>query len=196
GQIRLQVSAAFKGVLLRVLSNIMTLTVAGQPTITPTVTPRPNAAGWNKASVTFSFAFSDPISGLSSCTSPVTIATEVRAQAIPGSATNSAGLTANTSVTVSLDETPPTLTVQSPTAGASLFATQATVSGTAADLLSGLSTVTCNGAPALLGAGTFTCGVNLNSGGNTIAVQAIDVAGNIASSSIPVTVLPAPLVTF
>src|SRR5579872_5280667 len=37
GQIRLQVSAAFKGMLLRVLSNVMSVTVAGQPTITPVV---------------------------------------------------------------------------------------------------------------------------------------------------------------
>src|SRR5215470_11664557 len=40
------------------------------PTITATVSPSPNAAGWNNTNVTVTFVCSDATSGVASCTAP------------------------------------------------------------------------------------------------------------------------------
>ncbi len=196
GTIRLQVSAPFKGVLQRVLSNVMTVTVAAPPTITGSVNKHPNAAGWNNSDVTVTFTCSDAASGIASCTPPVTVSTEGRAITVTGTAINNAGISANASVDVNIDKTPPALAIQSPAVNASLFAPQTSVSGTVSDVLSGLSAVSCNGAAAVVSKGSFLCTVALTTGGNAITVQATDAAGNVANASVNVMVLPAPLVTF
>jgi hypothetical protein len=58
----------------------ITLHVIGEdgdpPTITYTVEPPANAAGWHHSDVTVSFACSDTTSGIATCPSPVTVSTE------------------------------------------------------------------------------------------------------------------------
>jgi hypothetical protein len=72
-----------------------------------------NSHGWYKADVTVTFSCSDALSGVDTQTAPATIG-EGADQSVPGSCTDKAGNTANTSVDhLNIDETAPTITLQS-----------------------------------------------------------------------------------
>jgi RHS repeat-associated protein len=157
------------------------------PTIQATVSPAPNAAGWNNSNVTVSFTCGDATSGVATCPAPVTVTTEGANQTVSGTAVDAAGNTASTSVAVSLDKTPPTLSITSPANGATVSSSSAAVTGTVTDALSGVSSVTCNGAPAIVQSGSFNCSITLISGANTITAKATDVAGNTSSATENVT---------
>jgi hypothetical protein len=77
------------------------------PTITATVSPDPNANGWNNADVTVTFICNDSLSGIASCPSPMVVTTEGTGQVITGSAVDMDGNSATASVTVNIDKTPP-----------------------------------------------------------------------------------------
>lgn len=156
------------------------------PTITSMLMPQPNGAGWNNSSVTVTFACSDALSGIGSCPAPVNIGTEGAAQQVPGTATNKAGIPASTTAMVSLDETPPALTIVSPANGTIVNPGSLTITGTATDALSGVASVTCSGAPAALIGSRFTCNVPVVAGSNNFIIQAVDQAGNIAQSTLTV----------
>jgi len=162
------------------------------PTITGAVTPPPNSAGWHKSNPTVTFTCADTTSGIASCTAPVTVTTETASQVVVGIAVDNAGNTATTSVTVKLDKTPPNLVITSPTDGSQVFATPIAVSGTVADSLSGLATLTCNGAPATVNGTAFSCSVPLVPGPNSIIALATDVAGNTSTRSVTVNLGGAP----
>jgi len=166
------------------------------PTITATVTPAPNAAGWNKSNPTVTFTCSDATSGIASCTAPVTVTTETTGQVVTGTAVDGAGNTATASVTVKLDKTPPSLAVTSPANGTKIFVSPVAVDGTAADALSGVASVTCNGAPVTVSGTGFSCSVTLVPGTNSTNVVATDVAGNTSASSLSLIYAPVPVVTF
>src|SRR3989338_2680414 len=157
------------------------------PTIAAVINPAPNAAGWHKSDATVSFTCSDSESGVASCPAPITVSTEGANQVIAGTATDLAGNSGTASLTVNLDKSAPTVTITSPSNGATVTSSPVNVTGTATDTLSGIATVLCNGNPASLSASTFSCDVPLTSGPNTITVQATDIAGNTSSSSIAVT---------
>ncbi|MCP3938780.1 MAG: hypothetical protein GY708_25815, partial [Actinomycetia bacterium] len=67
------------------------------PTITPSLAPAPNAAGWNNADTTVSFACDDTLSGVDTCTGPTVVDTEGVDQEIVGSAVDLAGNAASDS---------------------------------------------------------------------------------------------------
>ncbi len=165
------------------------------PIITATRSPEANANGWNNTDVTVSFTCSDAGSGVESCAPPVTISSEGENQVASGTATDRAGNGATASVNVSLDKTPPSLTITSPSDGALASESPITVTGSSDDGLSGLDHVSCNGAAALVSGSTFTCQVPLSQGPNPITVEAVDRAGNAATRSITVNLLPRLLVT-
>ncbi|MBI1920160.1 MAG: PxKF domain-containing protein [Geobacter sp.] len=79
------------------------------PTITATVTPQPDANGWNSTDVTVSFTCSDNLSAFTPCPSPVTVTTEGAGQVITGTVTDQAGNIATASVTVNIDKSAPTI---------------------------------------------------------------------------------------
>lgn len=166
------------------------------PTIQATASPAPNAAGWNNSNVTVTFVCSDATSPVT-CPGPTTVSTEGANQVISGTATDAAGNTASTSVTINLDKTPPSINITSPANGATVSSTSVSVTGSVSDNLSGVAAVTCSGVPATVQSGSFSCSVTLVSGPNTISAQATDVAGNTASTSESVTVAnaAAPVVT-
>jgi hypothetical protein len=162
------------------------------PTIAVSALPPPNAAGWNNTNVTVTFICGDATSGVASCPPPQTVATEGANQIIVGTATDNAGNTSTTSVTLNIDKTPPTFNIASPSNGATVAVAAVTVTGTASDALSGISTVTCNGVAVTLQNGSFSCPLTLNIGANTITVQAADIAGNTTVQTETITFTPLP----
>ncbi|MEK7426876.1 MAG: hypothetical protein AAB131_23900, partial [Actinomycetota bacterium] len=80
------------------------------PSITPTVSPAPNAFGWNNTDVTVIYACDDNLSGVGACPSPNIPSAEGAGQSISASATDVAGNVATVTTTHSLDKTPPTIT--------------------------------------------------------------------------------------
>jgi hypothetical protein len=165
------------------------------PSINASVSPSPNASGWNNSAVTVTFSCRPGNSAIVSCPAIQTYSSDGANQVITGTTTDANGLTATTSVTLNIDQTRPVLTVTSPTDGTVLQASAATVTGIVTDSLSGPSTATCNGAPATLSSGSFSCNISLTVGVNLVVLQATDVAGNVGGSNIHLTLtgaLPAP----
>jgi Glucodextranase, domain B len=167
------------------------------PMISASSAPQPNAAGWNNSDVTVSFTCSDTGSGMASCTAPVAVTADGRSQIVSGVATDLAGNIAGASVNVNLDKTPPAVAVSSPMNGSTiaLSASSISVIGSGNDALSGLTGVTCNGAAAAVSGSSFTCTVSLVEGSNSIAIQAMDAAGNAGASNLMLSYAPAPQVT-
>jgi hypothetical protein len=136
--------------------------------------------------VTVSFSCADDVSGVATCTTPITVRTEGANQAVNGTATDLARNQATTTRTVSVDKTPPSLTM--PTlAGSYALNASVTLGFAASDSLSGLSSVTAtlNGAPVSSG-NTLTL---RQPGTNTFTLTATDVAGNTATQTATFTVL-------
>ena len=81
------------------------------PTITAARAPLANAFGWNNTDVTVSFDCNDALSGVATCTSSQTIATEGPNQSRAGQVADKAGNEASTSVGgINIDKTPPVVT--------------------------------------------------------------------------------------
>ena len=161
---------------------VLTLVIVGvdndPPMITAVVSPAPNAAGWNKANVTVTFSCSDQTSGVANCPAPQTVAAEGANQVISGTATDKAGNTASTSVTVNLDKTPPIITaLASPGPNAAGWNnTPVTVTFFCRDPTSGIGN--CPQAQTVASEG----------GNQVISGTVTDVAGNMASTSVTVSV--------
>jgi Glucodextranase, domain B/Bacterial Ig-like domain len=164
------------------------------PTVTPTVSPSPNTAGWNNSNVTVSFQCTDGLSGVASCPPAIPVTSQGVTVVTSQAATDVAGNSTTASILVKLDTTPPTIAITSPAAG-SVYESQTTVSGTVSDAVSGVASVSCNGAAAQFSGGTFTCVVTLSTGAGAISATGVDAAGNSAATSVNVTLVPAPVVT-
>lgn len=150
------------------------------PAIGHTVSPTPNAAGWNKADTSVTFACADETggSGLKTCladgttSATRTVSTETNGSLVSGTAADNAGNTAKDSVTVKLDKTAPTATAtRAPAANAAGWNnTDVTVSFSGTDALSGVASTTAN---KILGEGA-----NQNASGT-----ATDAAGNTSAAA-------------
>lgn len=90
------------------------------PTITTSVSPAANAAGWHNGDVTVSFTCADSLSGVNTCPSSINVNTEGAGQVISGTVIDKAGNQATTSVTLNIDKTAPSLSVVSPASGSAL----------------------------------------------------------------------------
>jgi len=146
------------------------------PTITASVNPSSNAAGWNNSSVTVSFTCSDATSGIASCPNPMSVSTEGANQVVSGTAVDRAGNTASTSVTLNIDKTPPTLspTVTPQPNLAGWNRTDVTVSFTCTDAISGIAVC------------PSPVTVNAEGANQLISSTATDLAGNSATASLTV----------
>lgn len=156
------------------------------PTISSTLSPAPNSSGWNNSAVMVSFTCGDSLAGVAVCPPPVTVSADGVSQ-VSGTAVDNAGNSSQTSTFVSVDSTPPALSISSPANGATVTSSSLAVSGSVSDPSSGVAAVLCNGAAASFGGGSFSCNLTLNSGSNTVQVVATDAAGNNASASLNVT---------
>jgi hypothetical protein len=113
------------------------------PTATATIAPVPNNNGWNNTNVTVSFTGTDALSGIDSCSAPITFTSEGTGQIASGACTDKAGnVSSPATAKVNIDKTPPVISGM-PASACSLWPPNgkmvqvATV--TAADALSGLA---------------------------------------------------------
>ncbi len=103
------------------------------------------------------------------------------------------GNTSTSSISVTVDKTPPRVIITSPSDGATLFSSPITVTGMINDIVSGTvngnnATVTVNGIFAQVSnRGFIADGISLSQGINTITATGTDAAGNQAQTSITVT---------
>ncbi|HEX7025947.1 MAG TPA: Ig-like domain-containing protein, partial [Gammaproteobacteria bacterium] len=143
------------------------------PTINPQPNPPANQAGWNSSTVTVGFDCQDVLSGMADCSAPVTLTHEGAGQTASGSGRDIAGNTAEKTLTVNLDQTPPTITTQfsAQPNSAGWYSQAVTLSFTCNDALSGVQS--CPAAQTVSGDGQ-----NL-----VITVTAEDIAGNGAGQS-------------
>src|SRR5258708_7904382 len=148
------------------------------PIISASLSPLPNPAGWNNSSVTVSFTCSDKTSGVAFCPPPVAVTMEGANQVVSGTATDLAGNTATTSVTVNLDMTPPTIsgTINPPPDAAGWNSSSVTVNFSCSDALSGVAS--CSSPVA----------VTPESAGQVERAPATDAAGNPATASVTVNI--------
>ncbi len=74
------------------------------PEIAATITPPANAAGWHNSDPTLSFACSDALSGVLSCSEPIVVTTEGQTQSFTGSAIDNADNSRDVGVSINLDK--------------------------------------------------------------------------------------------
>jgi hypothetical protein len=153
------------------------------PMVTAIVSPPPTAAGWSNTDVIVRFECTDPDgTGVDHCPGDVSVTGEGEGQVITRTATDHAGNSIDTSVTVNIDKTPPSLTLAEPLPSETDSPTL-TVTGTVSDNLSGLSSIDCSGTIQSPQGGNLSCTLSLDPGGNALMVSVTDQAGNISSLS-------------
>jgi RHS repeat-associated protein len=143
------------------------------PTITAAVTPLPNAKGWNNSNVTVTFTCADVASGIDVCPSPVTVSSEGAGQVITGAATDRAGNSASTSVTINVDKSLPSikaLPAPSPNA-AGWNNSNVTVTFACTDPISGIAVCSAPVTVSTEGANQVVSGVATNAAGNTASAS-------------------------
>jgi hypothetical protein len=156
------------------------------PSITASIQPSPNGAGWNKSLTVVGFTCTDPTSGIDACTSPVTLYSDTAGQTVVGTAIDKAGNKTTKSVLVKLDKTDPDISAAvSPQPNSRGWNnSDVTVTFTATDGLSGVASV--SGPVALSAEGALL----------TARGTATDVAGNSDSKIVGLRIdKTAPLVT-
>lgn len=143
------------------------------PTIVISVSPLPNAAGWNNTNVTLTSVCGDATSGVATCPAPLSVTTEGASQVFSLTATDNAGNTAVASIMLNIAKTPP----------------QTAASGTPAPNSSGWnnSNVTVSFVCTATTAPLATCPppqtVSTEGAGQIISGTATDVAGNSATAT-------------
>lgn len=168
------------------------------PDLNAAVDPPANLNGWHNGDVTVTFAASDALSGVDTVTAPVPVTTEGADQAITGDASDRAGNTASTAVTVDLDRTAPTITNLHPANGSTVEALRPVLSAAFADALSGvdpaavqitLDGVDVTGDAAVTEIGfALTPAADLAQGSHALSITVADGAGNSTTAASTFTV--------
>ncbi|MBB3061130.1 PQQ-binding-like beta-propeller repeat protein [Microbulbifer rhizosphaerae] len=157
------------------------------PQIVAAVDPAANGAGWHNTDATVSFACSDSLSGIASCSDPVVVEEEGAEQLIEGTAVDKAGNSASTQLSVSLDKTPPQLLaeIDPPANDNGWHRESVTIGYTCADTLSGVAS--CPEAQQ----------VSEEGADQQIAATAADIAGNTTEvqTTIQLDLTPPEIVT-
>lgn len=114
-----------------------TLTGFGEarPSITAAASGTLGANGWYTSGVTVHFTCTAGSYPITSCPADVTLNKQGAGQVVSGTATDTAGMTASTSLTVNIDKSPPSAVVTSSDT------VNSSVDGTASDHVSGVATV-------------------------------------------------------
>jgi len=143
------------------------------PTITATISPDANAAGWHNSDVIVNFTCNDADGDITSCPTPVTVTTEGATQTIIGTVNDSAGNSASTSVTLNIDKTPPAIT-----SGVSQFPNAAGWNNS--DVT---STFICLDSLSGMASCTMPIVTSTEAANQTITGTAVDLAGNVSTDS-------------
>lgn len=147
------------------------------PTLTHTLTPLPNAAGWNNSAVTVHFDATDDSGGSgvdqSTVTPDQTVAAETAGTVVTGSAEDAAGNVGADSVTVKVDKTAPTITATaSGTQGSNGWYTgPVTAHFTCSDALSGIATCPADAVLSTDGTNQSAIGTAVDKAGNTASTM-------------------------
>ena len=168
-----------------IVTNLYTIDMS-PPSIVAEVSP-PLTSSWMTTPVTVTFRCDDN-SGTVTCPPPVIVSSDGADQLIRGTAVDPAGNQATASVTVSIDLTPPSVTLLNAPDGSTTADAQLLLSGHVTDAASGLAdAVRCNGEAVPIFQDAFECLVSLRPGVNSIALQARDVAGHVAAAGVTIT---------
>ncbi len=160
----------------------MTVNVdANPPSLVATMTPPPNAAGWHNSDVTIAFDCADPGAGVAECPAAITLTAEAANQTVNRTVVDRAGNSASITTQVSIDRTPPAISITAPANNAVVLATPVRVTGGVTDTLSGVAAIVCGSTAVSTGA-VFECAAPLVPGANAILVRVVDAAGNEATS--------------
>ncbi len=202
GSITFRVSAAIKGKVLRIFSSPLTFTVTGTVNTTLSITQPANLAFVNTSPIIVTGTASDlnaavNVNGIQATRTGNAFQASIPLQegnnTITAVAANSNGSTSTESIQITLDTTPPHVTVESPVNGSTTIDSTVTVTGIVNDIVVGTvntqqARVTVNGISAVVRNRTYSAaGVPLQIGSNNIQVIATDQTGNSATSNIAVT---------
>ena len=167
------------------------------PIITHTANPTANEYGWNNENVTVSFECNDGLSGVKTCSEPVTLTAENSSQIVSGSATDHAGNSSLTSTIVSIDKSAPTLATPSWSGGSIQQGKTTTLSISAVDVLSGIKSVryAVNGGAmhdmsfdTISNMWRISLGGTLPVGSHIVTITGEDYAGNMTQRTTTLTV--------
>jgi hypothetical protein len=201
GSLSLRVSAGFQGSLTRTFSPLMTLTITGTATGISIGSPAVSAylntsptlvtgtVGDHGAQVTVNGIVAQLSGGSFSASVPL----QEGSNTISAVANNSNGTTSTDSRVITLDTTPPHVTIDSPANSAVTTDASITVTGMVNDIVVGTvnnqqATVTVNGVQATVVNRSFTVSnIPLSLGSNTIQATGRDRAGNGATTSVTIT---------
>jgi len=146
------------------------------PTISAQLNSPPNANGWHTGEVTVTFICDDAVSGIADCPLPITLATEGANQTVSGTATDNAGNSASTSITINVDNNLPTIT-------ATLSSLANAAGWHNADVT---VTFDCQDT----GSGVASCSepvvVDTDGAMQMVIGEAIDLSGNVATTSVAI----------
>jgi hypothetical protein len=140
------------------------------PEINFSLSPAPNAGGWNNGAVIVTFNCNDALSGIATCSEPVAVSGEDSGRIVTGSATDNAGNVTDINAVVMIDSTKPTVTqtVLPADNGEGWHNTDVTITPVCDDNLSGIAS--CSSAVVLAA----------DSENQTVTSTATDKAGNTA----------------
>lgn len=166
------------------------LTDVTPPTITTVASP-PLIDGWMTTPVTLTFVCADD-SGLVTCPPPVILDQDGRDQLVRGLASDPAGNQSSASIVVSVDLRPPSIDFVDSPDGAITAESEIAITTRIVDVGSGVDQAICNGQSVAIVNEHAVCRAVLRPGVNSIAVQATDVVGHLASAGLTVTRIGAP----
>jgi hypothetical protein len=156
-------------------SNTVTIVVdATSPEISYNFSSVANTNGWYNGNVTVNFTCSDNLSGVNTCSSPITVSTEGSNQAVTGMAMDNAGNSSLVTANVNIDKSLPMISYGTSTSQNQFgwFNTDVTLTFSYVDNISGLlscqSPVTFNSE----GLNQTVAGIAMDNAGNSAVVSA------------------------
>ncbi|MGG2105341.1 S-layer homology domain-containing protein [Lysinibacillus pakistanensis] len=174
--------------------NVVKDTIA--PTITGTITPQPNAAGWNNSDVNVRWTVNDSASGIDPMTIPSDriLTAEGDSLQVTGTVKDKAGNSATETVRIKIDRTPPTINGEAtkPPNSTGWYNGDVIISWTVSDALSGIDPSTSPSNNVITGEGDnlfVTTSVSDNAGNSTTAT----VSGIRIDRTAPVTTIVPPV---